>query len=169
MEKFVKTKGGKRVIQRILIANNGMAATKSILSMRQWAYMTFGDEKVLLSCLSSHLIAFISSISWRPLNLLPWLRGTISTPMLSSFDSLTHMLRSLVGTHAYYFWYIYQNYHTWTRQKSASSYIHFTSTSGATIADGSCYSSWGGPEVNIWWFTLLPGPSFSPSWHFYQN
>ena len=47
IEKFVKDKGGKRLIQRILIANNGMAATKSILSMRQWAYMTFGDEKAI--------------------------------------------------------------------------------------------------------------------------
>ena len=38
---------GKRVIQRILIANNGMAATKAILSMRQWAYMTLGDERAI--------------------------------------------------------------------------------------------------------------------------
>ena len=37
----------KRVIQRILIANNGMAATKAILSMRQWAYVTLGDERAL--------------------------------------------------------------------------------------------------------------------------
>jgi len=28
-----------RPIRKILIANNGMAATKSIMSMRQWAYM----------------------------------------------------------------------------------------------------------------------------------
>jgi acetyl-CoA carboxylase/biotin carboxylase 1 len=47
VEAFVKARGGKRVIQRILIANNGMAATKSILSMRKWAYITFGDEKAL--------------------------------------------------------------------------------------------------------------------------
>jgi hypothetical protein len=39
---FVKRMGGKRVLQRILIANNGMAATKAILSMRQWAYMVLG-------------------------------------------------------------------------------------------------------------------------------
>ena len=31
--------GGDRPIRKILIANNGMAATKSIMSMRQWAYM----------------------------------------------------------------------------------------------------------------------------------
>lgn len=44
---FVNNSGGKRTIQRILIANNGMAATKSILSLRQWAYMTFGDDHAL--------------------------------------------------------------------------------------------------------------------------
>ena len=47
MEEFVKKMEGKRPLQRILIANNGMAATKSILSMRQWAYMTLGDERAI--------------------------------------------------------------------------------------------------------------------------
>ena len=47
VSKFVKKMDGKRTIQRILIANNGMAATKSILSMRQWAYVTLGDERAL--------------------------------------------------------------------------------------------------------------------------
>ncbi len=45
--KFVERMDGKRVIQRILIANNGMAATKAILSMRQWAYVTLGDERAI--------------------------------------------------------------------------------------------------------------------------
>ncbi len=40
VEDYVKAKGGNRVIRKVLIANNGMAATKSIMSMRQWAYMT---------------------------------------------------------------------------------------------------------------------------------
>ena len=47
VEEFCKSKGGKRPIQRILVANNGMAATKSMLSMRQWAYMELGDEKAI--------------------------------------------------------------------------------------------------------------------------
>lgn len=47
MENFIKNIGGKRVIQRILIANNGMAATKAIMSMRQWAYMNLGDERAI--------------------------------------------------------------------------------------------------------------------------
>jgi acetyl-CoA carboxylase/biotin carboxylase 1 len=47
VEQFVKKMGGKRVIQRVLIANNGMAAAKAIMSMRQWAYNVLGDEKAI--------------------------------------------------------------------------------------------------------------------------
>jgi len=47
VDTFVQKMGGKRSLQRILIANNGMAATKAILSMRQWAYMTLGDERAI--------------------------------------------------------------------------------------------------------------------------
>jgi acetyl-CoA carboxylase/biotin carboxylase 1 len=47
LQRYVSDHGGKRVIRRVLIANNGMAATKAILSMRQWAYMNFGDERTI--------------------------------------------------------------------------------------------------------------------------
>jgi len=47
LAKYVAERGGKRVIRKVLIANNGMAATKSILSMRRWAYNTFGDENAI--------------------------------------------------------------------------------------------------------------------------
>jgi len=47
VEEYVKERGGDRPIKKILIANNGMAATKSILSMRQWAYTELGDEKAI--------------------------------------------------------------------------------------------------------------------------
>ena len=47
LETYVKSRGGDRVIRKVLIANNGMAATKSILSMRQWAYMELGDERAI--------------------------------------------------------------------------------------------------------------------------
>mmetsp|Transcript_11790 Transcript_11790/g.25461 ORF Transcript_11790/g.25461 Transcript_11790/m.25461 type:complete len:2085 (-) Transcript_11790:120-6374(-) len=47
IEEYVTARGGDRPIRKVLIANNGMAATKSILSMRQWAYMEFGDEKAI--------------------------------------------------------------------------------------------------------------------------
>jgi len=44
---YVKARGGKRVIRKVLVANNGMAAAKCILSMRRWAYMTLGDESLI--------------------------------------------------------------------------------------------------------------------------
>jgi len=47
LEDYVKSRGGDRPIRKVLIANNGMAATKSILSMRQWAYMELGDERAI--------------------------------------------------------------------------------------------------------------------------
>jgi acetyl-CoA carboxylase/biotin carboxylase 1 len=47
LEQYVSDHGGRRVIRKILIANNGMAATKAILSMREWAYKNLGDEQAL--------------------------------------------------------------------------------------------------------------------------
>jgi acetyl-CoA carboxylase / biotin carboxylase 1 len=47
LESYVKDRGGNRPIRKVLIANNGMAATKAILSMRQWAYMELGDERAI--------------------------------------------------------------------------------------------------------------------------
>lgn len=34
-------------VDQVLIANNGMAGTKAILSMRQWCYLELGDEKAV--------------------------------------------------------------------------------------------------------------------------
>lgn len=47
LEEYVAERGGDRPIRKVLIANNGMAATKAILSMRQWAYMELGDERAV--------------------------------------------------------------------------------------------------------------------------
>jgi acetyl-CoA carboxylase/biotin carboxylase 1 len=47
VEEYVEGRGGTRPIKKVLIANNGMAATKSIMSMRQWAYLELGDEKAI--------------------------------------------------------------------------------------------------------------------------
>ena len=47
LAEYVAEKGGTRIIRKVLIANNGMAATKSIMSMRRWAYLELGDEKAL--------------------------------------------------------------------------------------------------------------------------
>jgi len=47
MWSYARERGGDRIIRRILIANNGMAATKTIMSIRSWAYKTFGDERAV--------------------------------------------------------------------------------------------------------------------------
>jgi hypothetical protein len=50
--------GGDRTIHSVLVANNGLAATKFIRSVRSWAYKNFGNERAgerehqcLLACL----------------------------------------------------------------------------------------------------------------------
>lgn len=43
-DRYVRVLGGKRVIRKILIANNGIAAVKAIRSIRRWCYETFGNE-----------------------------------------------------------------------------------------------------------------------------
>lgn len=47
LSKYVAERGGRRAIRSVLIANNGMAATKAIMSMRRWAYLELGDEKAI--------------------------------------------------------------------------------------------------------------------------
>lgn len=44
---FVREHGGHTVIQKVLIANNGIAAVKEIRSVRKWAYETFGNERAI--------------------------------------------------------------------------------------------------------------------------
>lgn len=46
---YVKELGGSKskVIQKILIANNGVAAVKAIRSIRRWAYEVFGNERAI--------------------------------------------------------------------------------------------------------------------------
>lgn len=47
LEEYVKAHGGSRVLKKILVANNGMAATKAIMSMRQWAFLELGSPTEL--------------------------------------------------------------------------------------------------------------------------
>lgn len=47
LKKYVLSHGGGKVIQRVLIANNGLAAIKEIRSVRSWCYKTFGYEKMI--------------------------------------------------------------------------------------------------------------------------
>ena len=46
---FVDELGGGKphVIEKVLIANNGVAAVKAIRSIRRWAYDIFADERAI--------------------------------------------------------------------------------------------------------------------------
>jgi hypothetical protein len=46
---YVAELGGSRgrVIEKVLIANNGVAAVKAIWSIRRWAYEVFGDKRAI--------------------------------------------------------------------------------------------------------------------------
>ncbi|XP_064627568.1 acetyl-CoA carboxylase-like isoform X4 [Lineus longissimus] len=46
-EEFVHRFGGNRVINKVLIANNGIAAVKCIRSVRRWAYEMFKNERAI--------------------------------------------------------------------------------------------------------------------------
>ncbi|EFX86656.1 hypothetical protein DAPPUDRAFT_222043 [Daphnia pulex] len=46
-EEFVRQFGGNRVINRVLIANNGIAAVKCMRSIRRWAYEMFRNERAI--------------------------------------------------------------------------------------------------------------------------
>jgi len=49
VEEYVAELGGSksRVIEKVLIANNGVAAVKAIRSIRRWAYEVFGNERAI--------------------------------------------------------------------------------------------------------------------------
>ena len=44
---FVHRFGGQRVIERVLVANNGIAAVKCIRSIRRWAYEVFNNDRAI--------------------------------------------------------------------------------------------------------------------------
>lgn len=49
VQEYVSVLGGSKglVIEKVLIANNGVGAVKAIRSIRKWAYDVFGDEKTI--------------------------------------------------------------------------------------------------------------------------
>jgi acetyl-CoA carboxylase / biotin carboxylase 1 len=47
LDEYIRQRGGARVISRILVANNGLAAVKGIRSLRRWCADTFNDSNVL--------------------------------------------------------------------------------------------------------------------------
>ncbi len=59
VKEYVSELGGKRIIARILIANNGISAVKAIRSIRQWAYEVFeNDRKVGVNVLFCILVSY---------------------------------------------------------------------------------------------------------------
>jgi hypothetical protein len=44
---FVAQNGGDHAIEKVLVANNGLGATKAIRSIRKWAFETFGNERIV--------------------------------------------------------------------------------------------------------------------------
>jgi acetyl-CoA carboxylase / biotin carboxylase 1 len=48
IDQYVRLLGGKHIVKRVLIANNGIAAVKAIRSIRRWSYETFGNEREVL-------------------------------------------------------------------------------------------------------------------------
>ena len=51
---LVKRLGGSRVITKILIANNGIAAVKCIRDIKRWSYENFRTEKAVKVCNSGN-------------------------------------------------------------------------------------------------------------------
>lgn len=47
VDDFVEWSGGDHAIEKILIANNGIGATKAIRSIRKWAFENFGNERAV--------------------------------------------------------------------------------------------------------------------------
>lgn len=47
ISEFVKEHGGTFTIQRVLLANNGIAAVKEMRSVRKWAYEIFSNDRII--------------------------------------------------------------------------------------------------------------------------
>lgn len=62
-EEFIKRFNGTRVINRVLIANNGIAAVKCMRSIRRWSYEMFRNERA---------IRFVVMVSDREILLSSW-------------------------------------------------------------------------------------------------
>ena len=45
---FIHRYGGKRSIEKILVANNGIGAVKFIRSIRRWTYEMFGNDRAII-------------------------------------------------------------------------------------------------------------------------
>jgi hypothetical protein len=54
VEEFTQFSGGDHAIKKILVANNGIGATKAIRSIRRWSFETFGNERMVRCARSTH-------------------------------------------------------------------------------------------------------------------
>ncbi|MEQ2207034.1 hypothetical protein XENOCAPTIV_006268, partial [Xenoophorus captivus] len=73
---FVTRFGGNKVIEKVLIANNGIAAVKCMRSIRRWAYEMFRNERA---------IRFVVMVTPEDLKANA---GTISMPIFLTVDQL---------------------------------------------------------------------------------
>jgi acetyl-CoA carboxylase/biotin carboxylase 1 len=55
--------GGSRVITKILIANNGIAAVKCIRDIKKWSYENFRNERVVKVRLSERNESYFEIVS----------------------------------------------------------------------------------------------------------
>ncbi len=62
VEEFVAFSGGDHAIKKVLIANNGIGATKAIKSIRKWAFETFGNERMVSNILFSVIVQHFFTI-----------------------------------------------------------------------------------------------------------
>jgi hypothetical protein len=84
-EKFVHDAGGTKVIKRIVVANNGMAATKFIMSIRNWLFENFGDERLI------HIVAMATpEVSSSPPTHTASARTLTLVPAVAAQDMKAH-------------------------------------------------------------------------------
>lgn len=58
VEEFVSFSRGDHAIQKVLIANNGIGATKAIRSIRRWSFETFGNERMVQFLVSLRIFIY---------------------------------------------------------------------------------------------------------------
>ena len=94
-KEFVRRYGGKRSIEKILVANNGIGAVKFIRSVRRWAYEVFGYEKVI----SFHAMVTPEDLQVSNEDLLgcPWLEKDLRKVTMGLVGMSEHTL-ALIGT-----------------------------------------------------------------------
>ena len=82
-EEFVKKFGGTRTINKVLIANNGIAAVKCMRSIRRWSYEVFRDDRA---------IKFVVMVCIHLYPLSSFTRDSLSLSFLSLFLPLIFFL-----------------------------------------------------------------------------